>query len=116
MLLDMSLSIETSLADVRINDGLDLHRRTGSDVGDGPASLLADAIFRRGEKAEKSGQGAGGDDDLGLEIVTGDDVTDAAKSRGLNSSRGVHKEVDETTADSGLDDCLDLVVRAVREV
>lgn len=33
--------------DVGINDGLDLHSRTGSDVGNGPASFLSNTVFWR---------------------------------------------------------------------
>lgn len=101
---------------VGVNDGLDLVRRAGSDVGDGPACLLADAVLGRGEQAKESGEGTRGDDHLGLEVVTSDNVTNGTKGWGLNGSRWVEKEVHKATADTAVNDGLDLVVDAVGKV
>jgi hypothetical protein len=74
---------------LRIDDSLNLHGGAGSDVGDGPASLLSDTVLGRGEQAEQSGESAGRNDDLGLEVIASDDVTDGSQSGGLDGSRGV---------------------------
>lgn len=60
--------------DVCVDDGLDLMRGAGGDVGDGPARLLADRVLWRGEEREEGRKGARGDHDLGLKVVTSDDV------------------------------------------
>ena len=60
----------------RVNDRLNLQWRPGGDVGNGPAGLLSDTVLGRGEQAKQSWQGAGRNDDLSLQIVTSDDVTD----------------------------------------
>ncbi len=43
--------------DVGVNNGLDLSRVAGRDVGDGPTRLLADAILVRAEEGQKAGEG-----------------------------------------------------------
>jgi hypothetical protein len=68
----------------RINDSLDLCRRSSSDVGDGPARFLPDAILRRGQKAEESGKCSRGDNNLGLKVVTSNNVSDRSQSGGLD--------------------------------
>jgi hypothetical protein len=40
---------------VGINDGLDLGRVAGSDVGNCPACLLSDAILGRAQKRQEAG-------------------------------------------------------------
>jgi len=75
--------------DVGVDDGLDLLRRSSGDVRDGPASFLADTFFGRREEGEKSGESSGSENDLSLEVVTGNDVTDGSKSGSLNGGRVV---------------------------
>lgn len=53
---------------------------------------------------------------MGLEIVSGDDVSHRAKRRSLHRGRRIEKQFHETTAHSRLDDGLDLLVGPVREV
>lgn len=62
--------------DVGVDDTLDLVWRAGSDVGDGPARLFADALLWRRQEREKGWESAGGNDDLSLEVVTSDYVAD----------------------------------------
>lgn len=78
--------------DSRIDDSLNLHGRSSSNVGNGPTSFLPDSILRRGQQAKQSWEGARRDDNLGLEIITGDNVTDRSKSRGLDRGRVVPME------------------------
>ena len=116
--------------DSRINNGLDLQGRSGGYVGNGPAGLLSDTILGRRQQAKKSGQSSRGDDDLGLEIVTSDDVADGSKSWGLHSGRWVpimsevrcnlyfysHEQVHKSSAYTTLNDSLNLVVGSIGKV
>jgi hypothetical protein len=70
--------------EVCIDHRLDLIGITGSDVGNGPASLLSDGLFGTGKKTEKGREGAAIDDDLSLNIVASDDVANRSKCRGLD--------------------------------
>ena len=54
-----------------VNDSLDLDAVASGDVGDGPASLLANAILSRAQQGEQSGEGTTVDNDLGLNVITG---------------------------------------------
>lgn len=56
------------------------------------------------------------DDDLRLEVVARDDVADGAEGGGLDGGRRVHEELDQALAHAGLDDSLDLLIGAVRQV
>jgi len=62
--------------DVGIDDGLNLLRRSSGDVGNGPASFLANTFFGGREEGEKCRKSSGSENDLSLEVVTGDDVSD----------------------------------------
>ena len=53
---------------------------------------------------------------MGLHVVAGDDVANGAKSGRLDSSRWVHKEVDESPANTRLDHGLNLVVGTIRKI
>lgn len=91
-------------------------RATGSDVGDGPTSFLSDTLLGRRQQSQQSGKGTGSDNNLSLEIVTGDNVSDGSKSGSLNRCRVVHQKVDQSPANAAFDDCLNLVVCSVRQV
>ncbi|RUP48203.1 hypothetical protein BC936DRAFT_144843 [Jimgerdemannia flammicorona] len=99
--------------DVGVNDRLDLRGIAGSDVGDSPAGLLADTVLGAREKAEEGGKGTTVDDDLGLNIVTSDDVADRAESRRLDRGGRVHQQFNEATAHARLNDSLNLLVGAI---
>lgn len=85
-------------------------------VGDSPARLLADTLLGAREELQKRRKRSRGNDNLGLEVVSGDNVADRAEGRGLNRRRLVVEEVDEPAADTRFNDGLDLVVGAVGEV
>ena len=68
------------------------------------------------QKGQEGLKGATVDNDLGLDIITRHDVTDRAKGGSLDSSHVVHQQFNETTANSRLDNGLDLFVGAIREV
>ena len=65
-----------------INDRLDLVLGASSDVGDGPAGLLLDALLLRSlEQVQEAGEGAAADDDLGLHVVPSHDVAHRPQRR-----------------------------------
>lgn len=105
-----------ALLDSRIDDGLDLTRTAGSDVGDGPTGFLSDSLLGRRQQSQQGRKGAGSDNDLSLKIVTGNDVSDGSKSGSLNRCRVVHQQVYQSPANAAFDDSLDLVVCSVRQV
>lgn len=102
--------------DVGVNDSLDLVGRASGDVRDGPAGLFPDTVLRGGKQAEERGESSRRDDNLGLEVVSGDNVSNGAERWGLDGGGRVHQEVDKAAADTRLDNSLDLVVGSVREV
>lgn len=61
--------------DVGVNDGLDLGRVSGRDVGDGPACLLADTVLGGAEQRQEVRESTTVDDDLGLHVVASHNVT-----------------------------------------
>ena len=61
--------------DVGINDSLDLWRGASGDVGDGPASFLTDAVLGRRQERKQGRKSTGGDNNLGLEVVTSDNIS-----------------------------------------
>ena len=69
---------------IGINDGLDLGRVTGSDIGNGPASLLSNSVLPGAQEREKGRKSATVDDDLGLDIIASNNVANRSKSWGLN--------------------------------
>lgn len=103
-------------SDLRINDGLDLTRATSSDVGNGPASFLSNALFGRGKKRKQGRKRTRSDNNLSLEVITGDNVSDGSQGRGLDRRGVVHQQVDQSPADAALDNGLDLVVGTVRQI
>lgn len=103
----------TTACDSRIDNGLNLTRAASGDVGDGPTSFLSDTLLGRGEKREQGRERTRGDNNLGLEIVTGHNVSDGSQGRGLDRRRVVHQQVDQPSADAALDNGLDLVVGTV---
>lgn len=68
------------------------------------------------QHGQQAGQGVVADDDLRLEVVARDDVADGAEGGRLDGGRRVHEELDQALAHAGLDDSLDLLVGAVRQV
>jgi len=101
---------------VGVDDGLDLRGVASGHVGDGPARLLADTILSGAQQRKQSGERSAVDDNLGLDVVTGDNVADGSEGGSLDGSGGVHQQLHETAGDAGLDHGLDLVVGAIREV
>jgi hypothetical protein len=67
-----------------VNDRLDLVAVSSSDIGDCPASFFANGLFRAGEKTQQGRKGTTVNDDLGLNVVACDDVTNGAQSRSFN--------------------------------
>ena len=53
---------------------------------------------------------------LRLNVVAGDDVADGPQRRGDDALLRMHQKFDESTADAGIDDRLNLFVGAVGEV
>lgn len=102
--------------DVCINDSLDLSGVASGDVGNSPAGLLADSVLARAQEREESWQGTAINDDLCLDIITSNNITDRSQSRGLDGGRCMHEQLDKATRDTGFDDSLDLIVRAIGEV
>jgi hypothetical protein len=102
--------------DASVNDSLDLARVTSGNVGDGPAGLLTDAILGGAQEREQGGERATVDDDLGLDVVTGDNVTHGTESRSLNGGGSVHEELHQAAGDTGLNNGLNLVVGAIRQI
>ena len=101
---------------VGVNDILNLNTGPCGDVGDGPASLLANVVLGAGEKGQQGLEGAAVNDNLSLNIITCDNVSDRTKSGSLDGRQVVHQQLDKTTADARLDNSLDLLIRAVREI
>lgn len=102
--------------DVSIDDSLDLGGVAGGDVGDGPAGLLADSILSGAQKRQQGRERAAVDDDLGLDVVTSHDVTNRTQGGGLDRGGSVHEQLYKTAGDASLNDGLNLVVGAIREV
>jgi len=98
---------------VGVNDSLDLSGVASSNVADGPASLLADAILSGAQKGEQSGKSTAVDDDLGLDVVSSDDVANGTEGGSLDRGRCVHEQLDKAAGNVSLDDGLDLVVGTV---
>ncbi len=98
---------------IRIDDGLDLGRVAGGDVGYSPASLLADAVLGRAQQREQGGQCTTVDNDLGLNIISRDDVAHRAKCGSLDRGRCMHQELHKSAGYAGFDHGLNLVVRSV---
>jgi hypothetical protein len=90
LLQDQPLCRPTSaLGGLRIDDGLDLQGTAGRDVGDRPASLLADTLLGRRQERQKRGESTGRDDNLSLEVVTGHNIADRSERGGLHRGRRV---------------------------
>ena len=87
-----------------------------------PAIPAGENVMRRERhdgwwtKGEESGECTGGDHYLRLKVIASDNVADGPKRRRLDRRRRVHEEVNQTPADTGFNDSLNLIVRTVREV
>lgn len=108
--------VNERLDDVCIDDSLDLRRVSSGDVGDGPAGLFPDTILSGAEKGKQGRECAAVNDDLGLNVVTGDNVTNGSKGGCLHGGRGVHQQLHEAPGNTGLYDSLDLVICAIRKI
>jgi len=73
----------------RIDDGLYLHWATGGNVRDGPTGFFPDTVLGRRQQGQQSWKGTGGNDDLGLQVISGNDVTNRSKSGSLDRGRVV---------------------------
>jgi len=101
---------------IYLHDWLNLVSVTSSDVGDGPACLFSDTFLWWGQQWMQALQRIEVDDDLGLEIITSDDVSHSAQGRSLNRGGSMHEQLHQPTANTRLNHCLDLVVRSIRQV
>ena len=79
--------------EVRLNNRHNLLNVSGSDITDSPASFLADTFLGRGEKSRYRFQNTTVDNSLGLHIVTGYNITQAAQGGSLDGIWGVPKEL-----------------------
>lgn len=86
------------------------------NVRNGPASFLADALFRRRQQSQQARQCVVVDDELRLQIVTRDNVANRSERRRLHGRTGVEQQFDEPTTDSSFNDGLNLFVGTVREI
>ena len=102
--------------DISIDNRLNLRRVAGSNVGNRPASLLADTILGGAQQREQARECATVDDDLGLNIIASDDISNRAQSWGLDRGRSMHEQFHETTRDPCLDNGLDLIIGTVGEI
>ena len=92
-------------------DVTDLYLRlvSGSDVADGPAGLLFDALLLTAEQVTQAGQRLAAQDDLRLEVVPSGDVTDGPQSRADHTLLTVPGDgataasVQNSPKDSGID-------------
>ena len=78
--------------------------------------LFSDGLLRSGEELEQAGQRPAVDDDLGLDVVSGDDVADRPQRRADHTLLVVHQQLHDPPAHAAVYHSLDLVVGAVREV
>lgn len=78
---------------VGIDDGLNLLRTSSSDIRDSPTCLLSDSFLGRPEEGKKCRESSRSQNDLGLQVISGDNVTDRTKSRSLNSGGMVPMDV-----------------------
>mmetsp|Transcript_17402 Transcript_17402/g.43072 ORF Transcript_17402/g.43072 Transcript_17402/m.43072 type:complete len:314 (-) Transcript_17402:912-1853(-) len=115
--LGVGQQVDEGRDDVVLHDGLDLVLVPGSDVRDGPARLLLDALLVLcREQRQQRRQRAAVDDDLGLVVVTGYDVAHRAQRRDEHGRVLGAQQLHQPPAHAGLDDRLDLVVGAVGQV
>ena len=56
------------------------------------------------------------DDELRLQVIAGDNVSNGAQGGSLHGRGGIEEEINETTSDGCFNDGLDLLVGSVREV
>ena len=75
-----------------------------------PTGFLANGLLRIDQQREQTLENASVHDDLRLNIITSDDVSDRAQSRRLHVRRLVHQQLDKTTSNTSLDDRLDLLI------
>ena len=70
--------------DTSVNDSLDLCGIASGDIRYGPTSLLPNPVFLRAQQSQQGRQCTTVDNDLRLQVVTGNDVTNGSKSGRLN--------------------------------
>ena len=73
----------------RQQTNLNLGGVAGSDVGNGPARLLPDSVLGATEQSGERLQSAAVHNDLGLHIVSGDNVSDGTQRWRLNGVRRI---------------------------
>mmetsp|Transcript_2588 Transcript_2588/g.5029 ORF Transcript_2588/g.5029 Transcript_2588/m.5029 type:complete len:202 (+) Transcript_2588:857-1462(+) len=93
---------------VGINYSLDLLLATSSDVGDRPACLLADALALVRKKGKQLSECPAAHDDLSLDVITSNDVSDGAKRRSLDCNLFMHQKLDAASRYSCFNDRLDV--------
>jgi hypothetical protein len=81
--------------------------RVTSNVTESPDSLLADIDNTRSEESNEVGDGAGGDDDLGVLRGARSNVSKSPGGLELEHGVGARKELDELGDDATLDDTVD---------
>lgn len=79
--------------DVGVDYSLDLSGVAGSNIGDGPARLLADTVLGGAQQGKQSRERSAVDDDLCLDIVASNNVANRSQGGGLYGGRGVHQQL-----------------------
>ena len=100
----------------RVLKAFQLCQKSSLDVGEGIASLLADALAVVGQESCEARQGPGVDNGLHLRFLTRDNVAHRPQRGVLDLGRLVHEQLHEAGTHARVDDRLDLVVGSVREV
>lgn len=67
--------------DIGIDDRLNLFTISGRDIRNGPRSLFANRFLFRTEESKYARQSIAVEDDLGLCVVTGDNIADCSQGR-----------------------------------
>mmetsp|Transcript_68666 Transcript_68666/g.183284 ORF Transcript_68666/g.183284 Transcript_68666/m.183284 type:complete len:288 (+) Transcript_68666:199-1062(+) len=102
--------------DVVVNHSLKLIPAARCDVGNGPAGLLSDALAVAGKEGKEARQDRAVDDKLSLVVITSDDIANSPQCRSLDLRRLVHQQLNQPSAHTRINDGLDLLIGAVREV
>lgn len=79
---------------------------SGSDVANGPACLLSDWLLRRGQKMVQARQCGTIQYHLGLQVITGNNITHCSKRSRHNVLLLSHQQLHKSTADAGINNDL----------
>ena len=81
-----------------------------------PLYLLPNRLLGGGEELEETGQGSTVDDDLGLDVVAGHDVSHGPEGGADDRLLVVHQELHYSPTDPAVYNGLDLVIGSVAQV